>query len=196
MAERQMAATLEEVRADHRMRYEFAIEELRRRNRTGHIIDAGCGIGYGSAMLSEVVDSVMSIDVSEEAYAEYCRYWQRDNIDYRNGDLLSVTSPRSADAVVCFEFIEHVEFYDAAIQKFAEWSDLLIISTPNEDVRPHLQEPVNPYHHRHFRPRELEEVLERHGLRVESWYCQRNGSKPEICHGTDGKFIIAVAHRR
>ncbi len=195
MAERQMAATLDEIRPDHRARYEFAIAELQKRGRAGHVIDAGCGIGYGSALLAAVVDSVTSIEISSEAFDVYQQHWQRDNIDFHNCDLLSFQTEKPADAVVCFEFIEHVEFYEAAIKKFASWSDLLIISTPNEEVRPHLQEPVNPHHFRHFRPSELSDVLEKFGMKVQQWYCQRNGAKPDVSQGTYGKFIIAVSER-
>jgi hypothetical protein len=81
------------------------------------------------------------------------------------------------------------------IERFSQWSDLLIISSPNEEVRPHLQEPVNRFHFRHFRPRELQEIVERYGFAVERWYCQKSGSKPAICEGTNGKFIIAVCQR-
>ncbi len=192
MSERQMATTLDDVREDHRARYRFAIEELQRRGKTAYVIDAGCGVGYGSAMLSEVVDQITSIEISDEAYEFYANHWQRDNIDFKQADLLSFEAERQADAVVCFEFIEHVDFYEAAIKKFSEWTDLLIISTPNEEVRPHLQEPVNPHHFRHFRPDELKDVVEKYGFEVANWYCQRNGSKPELCEGTNGKFIIAV----
>lgn len=195
MAERQMATCMDEVRADHRMRYEFAIAELQRRGRLGHIIDAGCGVGYGSRMLAEVADRVTSIELSDDAYAMYREHWQHPKIDFQHGDLLQFECHEPVDAVVCFEFIEHVEFYDAAIQKFSQWSDLLIISTPNEEVRPHLQEPVNPYHFRHFRPTELEEVLGGHQLQVESWHCQKNGAKPDVLEGTHGKFIIAVCQK-
>ncbi|TWT30851.1 class I SAM-dependent methyltransferase [Blastopirellula retiformator] len=195
MSERQMATTMEEVRADHRLRYELAIEELKRRGKTGTVIDAGCGVGYGSWMLSQAVDNVISIEINEEAHDIYRKHWQRPNITFHNADLLSFEPKERVDAVVCFEFIEHVEFYDAAIKKFSEWSEFLIISTPNEEVRPHLQEPVNPFHFRHFRPTELSDALGKHRLHVESWQCQRSGAKPEIHAGTAGKFIIAICQR-
>ncbi len=195
MSERQMAATIDEVRADHRARYLFAIDELKARGRVGRVIDAGCGIGYGSSLLSASVESVISIEVDDDAYDLYQRHWYRNNIVFQKVDLLEFECDEPVDAVVCFEFIEHVEFYEAAIKKFSQWSDLLIISTPNEAVRPHRQEPVNPFHFRHFRPEELTEVVEKYGFRIESWHCQRNGSKPEILSGTNGKFIIAVCRR-
>ena len=195
MAERQMATCLAEVREDHRLRYEFAIKELLARGRTGHIIDAGCGVGYGSSMLAEFVEKVTAIDLSPEAHAIFDQYWRRDNIDFITADLTSFEQASRIDAVVCFEFIEHIEDYAAVLRQFSKWSDLLIISTPNEDVRPHLQEPVNPFHFRHFRPDELSAELEKNNMRVDKWHCQKSGAKPEIMQGTDGKFIIAVSER-
>jgi len=195
MSERQMVSTLDEVREDHRARYEFAVSELNKRGKTKCVIDAGCGVGYGSAILAETVQCVTSIEISPDAYEIYRSHWQRHNIDFHNVDLFQFRISKRVEAVVCFEFIEHVEAYEAAIERFAQWSDLLIISTPNEDIRPHLQEPVNPFHFRHFRPMELEQTVEKYGFHVESWHCQRNGSKPEICNGTNGKFILAVCQR-
>lgn len=195
MGERQMATCMADVRADHRMRYEFAIQELIARGRTGHIIDAGCGVGYGSSMLAEFVEKVTAIDLSVEAHDLYEQYWRRDNIEFISTDLTCFAQDSKIDAVVCFEFIEHVEDYAAILRQFSKWSDLLIISTPNEDVRPHLQEPVNPFHFRHFRPAELSAELEKNGMRVDKWHCQKSGAKPEILPGTDGKFIIAVSER-
>lgn len=190
-----MATTWGEIRKDHLLRYEFAINELKRRGKTGKVIDAGCGVGYGSAMLADAVDSVVSIELSTEAHDIYRQHWHRPNIKFCNLDLLTYECDERVDAVVCFEFIEHVEFYDAAIERFSRWSDLLIISTPNEEIRPHLQEPVNPFHFRHFRPSELSEALAKQGFQVSGWHHQKNGAKPEIHAGTDGKFIIAIGER-
>jgi 2-polyprenyl-3-methyl-5-hydroxy-6-metoxy-1,4-benzoquinol methylase len=195
MTERQMATTLGEVRADHLARYQFAIAELTKRGKTNSIIDAGCGVGYGSALLASAVDTVTSIEIDDAAYEIYRNHWQRDNIDFHRVNLMQFQCQKKVDAVVCFEFIEHVEFCEPVIERFSQWSDLLIISAPNEEVRPHLQEPVNRFHFRHFRPCELQEIVERYGFSVEHWHCQRNGSKPAICEGTDGKFIIAVCQQ-
>ncbi|XZE19812.1 class I SAM-dependent methyltransferase [Pirellulaceae bacterium SH449] len=195
MAERQMVVTLDEVREDHLKRYQFALETLVSLNKLGTVIDAGCGVGYGSSILASRVEKVWSLEISEEAFGVYRENWERPNINFRCGDLLTFEPECKADAVICFEFIEHIEFYDLAIQKFSRWSDFLVISTPNESVRPHLQEPVNPFHFRHFTPEELEQSLNKHGFQVESWHCQKNGAKPDLLPGTQGKFIIAVASK-
>jgi 2-polyprenyl-3-methyl-5-hydroxy-6-metoxy-1,4-benzoquinol methylase len=195
MSERQMATTLDEVRADHLARYQFAIAELTKRGKTNSIIDAGCGVGYGSALLASAVGKVTSIEIDADAYEIYRNHWQRDNIDFRRVDLRQFQCQEKVDAVVCFEFIEHVEFCEPVIERFSQWSDLLIISSPNEEVRPHLQEPVNRFHFRHFRPSELQEIVGRYGFAVQNWYCQKSGGQPAILEGTNGKFIIAVCQR-
>lgn len=190
-----MATVLEEVRQDHLARYEFALEHLKQDPSIRHVLDAGCGIGYGSALMAEHFEQVTSVEISEEAYAMYQAHWQRPNIDFHCMNLLEFTPPSPPDAIVCFEFIEHISFYQEVLARFAAWSPKLIISTPNEKVRPHLQEPVNPFHFRHFTPEELEAELNRVGFQVESWHCQLNGSKPKVLPGTEGKFIIALATR-
>ena len=191
-----MATTLEEVRADHLARYQFAIAELTKRGKTHSIIDAGCGVGYGSALLADAVGKVTSLEIDADAHAIYREHWRRDNIDFRRVNVLEYQCREPVDAVVCFEFIEHVEFSEPVVERFAQWSDLLIISSPNEEVRPYLQPPVNRFHFRHFRPGELQDMVERHGFAVERWYCQKSGNMPEIREGTNGKFIIAVCQRR
>jgi 2-polyprenyl-3-methyl-5-hydroxy-6-metoxy-1,4-benzoquinol methylase len=195
MAERQMATCWEEVKRDHVVRYQFAVAELRRRGLTGRIVDAGAGVGYGSALLAEAVKEVVALEISTEARELYERHWRRTNIHFHQGDLLAFESDARFDAVVCFEFIEHIEFYDLAIGKFAQWSDFLIISTPNELVRPYKQPPINPFHVRHFTPAELTGALARHGFAIHAWHCQSSGAAPDLKEGTQGKFMIAVAER-
>jgi len=97
------------------------------------------------------------------------------------------------DAVVCFEFLEHIHEAEDVLRKFGELSDILICSTPNEEVRPHKQPPVNEFHVRHYTPGEFENLLAIGGYEVRHWFAQLNGSNPELIPGTDGKFIIAVA---
>jgi len=196
MSERQHATNLSEVRADHLLRYEFALKILEQCQRLDHVIDAGAGVGYGSNLLSSKVGQIDAIEISNDAEEIYRQHWHRDNISFHRQDLLEFQPKKRVDAVVSFEFIEHVSFYREAIARFATWSDLIIISTPNELVRPHKQHPVNPFHFRHFTPDEMAGELAQQDFEVCSWHCQQSGSSPEIREGTEGKFMIAIAQRR
>ena len=193
MAERQMITSLDESRPDHIMRYRLAIEVLTQNNLTSQVLDAGCGVGYGSNLLSEVVEQITSVDISAEAYAYYQQYFAKPNINYLNQSLLDLDTSRSFDAIVCFEFIEHVTFAEAAVKLFGEVSNVLIISSPNESIRPWAQPPINPFHVRHYTPDEMEELLALGGFKVQQWFNQKSGAQPEIHEGHNGKFMIAVA---
>ena len=67
----------------HLKRYEFARPYCVGK----HVLDAGCGVGYGSAFLSEAARSVVGVDVSADAI-EYARarYGGR-NVEFAVGDL-------------------------------------------------------------------------------------------------------------
>ena len=65
--ERQMAKNIKEIRKDHLYRYQYAKQYLKKHNMTKCILDAGCGIGYGSYVLADEVIEVDCIERSSEA---------------------------------------------------------------------------------------------------------------------------------
>lgn len=195
MAERQMITSVDQSRPDHTMRYRLAIEVLRQNGLNHRVLDAGCGVGYGSNMMSEFIDEITCVDISPEAYDYFKKYFSKPNIDYLNQSILDLDRNQRFDAIVCFEFIEHVTFSEEAVKLFGQLSDVLIISSPNELVRPWAMPPINPYHVRHYTPDELEDLLALGGFKVQSWYCQMSGGQPEIHEGNQGKFMIAVASK-
>ncbi len=193
--ERIHPTSFDEVRVDHLMRYQLARELLVELKTTSRVLDAGCGIGYGAAFLSDVIDDVVAIDMSEEAEEWHYQYFTRPNVEYIRGNVTSFPYKGRFDAVVCFEFLEHVHEAVDAVRKFGEHSDLLICSTPNELVRPHKMPPINEFHVRHYTPDEFSELLAEGGFQVRHWFNQGNISNPDLRPGTDGKFIIAVASK-
>ncbi len=60
--ERQVSGNLEGIREDHKQRYLWALERLAGGAR---VLDAGCGVGYGSHLLSQKAGQVVSLDISE-----------------------------------------------------------------------------------------------------------------------------------
>lgn len=195
MAERQTGLTLSDIRADHRERYNFAIQTLIENKRTGRVLDAGCGVGYGSYMMSDYVDHIHSIELSQDAYLDYKRSFQKPNIFYDQNDIFKAKLMDNYDAVVCFEFLEHIENAAEAVKLYASVSDMLISSTPNEEVRPWAKEPINPYHFKHYTPVEYRQMLHDAGFTDIKLFHQKSGSKPNILPGTNGKFMIAIASK-
>ena len=54
--ERQVAPTLDGFREDHLARYHFAAQRLAGKK----VVDAGCGVGYGSFILAEAGCNVLA----------------------------------------------------------------------------------------------------------------------------------------
>jgi 2-polyprenyl-3-methyl-5-hydroxy-6-metoxy-1,4-benzoquinol methylase len=185
--ERQVAPIVAGIRRDHVARYEWA------RNRIDPgsvVIDAACGIGYGSAILRAGALSVIGVDVSTDAiaYAEVNYPGPR----YLVADL---NQPRiewpAADAAVCFETIEHLcdphallaDFLGAGVQR-------LFASVPNQDALPYSAKAF-PFHHRHYTREEFAALLEESGWRVVEWHGQE-GPHSEVEPRNHGRTLIAL----
>lgn len=74
----------------------------------GHVLDFGCGCGYGSYILSKNpdVNVVHAIDVSKDAIDWAKSNFKKDNIIYYN-DYEPFT--QKIDVLVAFEIIEHIK---------------------------------------------------------------------------------------
>lgn len=135
----------------HLKRYEFArpyCDGL-------EVLDAGCGVGYGTAYLAETARRVVGVDQSENAIAYARSRYTRPNVQFRVGDLLQLPDPDDVfDVVCCFETIEHLSDQDAFIgqvRRLLRPDGAFLVSTPRADST--TDEPANPFHER-----ELSEV--------------------------------------
>jgi SAM-dependent methyltransferase len=140
------------MEAEHRARYWWAGPWVPGKE----VLDAGCGVGYGLALLAERDPArLVGVDVAAEALeraggapAELVQ------ADLRELPLES----DSFDVVVCFEVIEHVEGHERVLDELRRVlrpGGTLLISSPNRDV----YAPGNPHHVHEFLPDELREVL-------------------------------------
>jgi len=187
-----MAKSMSEVRPDHLARYQVAKHWLVSNKKTNLVLDAGCGVGYGSALLSDSIEKIVSIDSSDAAFKIHQEYFLKPNIDFICSDIFNAQLKGPYDAVVSFEFLEHITQAREAVELFGTLSRILICSTPNEIIRPHKMEPVNPYHVRHYTPDEFEALIESGGYKVKAKFNQRGGMDPNLRPGWNGKFMIAV----
>jgi 2-polyprenyl-3-methyl-5-hydroxy-6-metoxy-1,4-benzoquinol methylase len=142
------------MEAEHLARYWWAGELVAGRR----VLDAGCGVGYGAAMLAAAgAAEVMGVDVAADAIAAAAE--ANPGIEFTVGDLHALPFEDGRfDVVVCFEVIEHVDRQDAAIAELARVlapDGVLAISSPNRGVYP----PGNPHHVHEFVPDELHAAL-------------------------------------
>jgi SAM-dependent methyltransferase len=157
------------IELDHLARYEFA---------TGYIVgktvlDIACGVGYGAPILIEAgAKAYTGVDISVESidYARELYLSGRCHLDV--GDICTYEAKELFDVVICFETIEHVGRYHAAIENlygFLSNDGTALVSSPNRKVTsPQAasidDRPANRFHTQEFTPEELLYELRRVGF--------------------------------
>ncbi len=141
----------------HLKRYEFARPHCAGKD----VLDAGCGVGYGSAYLAGAARRVVGIDASNDAI-EYARArYGVANVEFAVGDLQALARDDGEfDVVVAFEAIEHLarpERFVAEARRVLKPNGVLVVSTPR--AGPGQEAPENPFHEREFDPDEFERLL-------------------------------------
>lgn len=142
--------------AEHRARYWWAAGLVPGKR----VLDAGCGLAYGSAILAQAgAAEVIGVD-SAEPVVEAAQARMAGRVRIEHGDVGRLDFPAdSFDVVVCFEVIEHVQNSDAVLDELARVlrpGGVVALSSPNRDA--YAQ--GNPHHVHEFRPDELRQALE------------------------------------
>lgn len=194
--ERQYARTLAEVRADHLGRYEFAARQIRPEH---EVIDAACGVGYGSWLLAEKGGAtVTGVDISAQALQVARGFWAHSRVRFVEADCTNTgLQPASFDVAVSFETIEHVPVAAGLVAHLFELlkpGGRLICSTPNERVIPY--DPAKyPHHVRHYTLEDIVGLLTSTGFVVESVCSQTGAETKAVLPGTEGKYLVLVARK-
>jgi len=195
--ERQDATKLEDVRMDHRKRYEFASQCITKENAI--VTDGACGVAYGSYILAQNpnVKEVQAIDISKEAIDHGKEYFSNDKISYFLSNLEDAPIPtQSPDYFISFETIEHLPSPEKYIEKIAQNikdDGVFIGSTPNETIMPYTK--YFSYHTRHFTVDDLQKILTKYGFNDIQFYQQKREEPSEIERIEDGQYIIFVAKK-
>lgn len=139
------------------------------------VLDAGCGEGYGVAMLADAgARRVVGVDLDEAVVRHVASTYGASRpgvIEAVACELMDLPlADDEVDLTVSFQVIEHlhdIPGYLASLRRVTRPGGELLIATPNRlTFTPGSDTPVNPFHTREFTADELREELEAAGLRV------------------------------
>ena len=126
------------------------------------VLDAGCGVGYGTALLAGAGPPRWSASTSRPRPSRPLGPARPTTPPSSSATSTRCPSrPAASTLVVCFEVIEHVERQDAVSPSSRGCSrpdGVLAVSSPNRGVYP----AGNPHHLHEYVPEELRAALEAH----------------------------------
>ena len=154
--------------ANHHQRYAFAADLLRA-ERVSAVLDAACGVGYGSRFLGETGAQVVGVDRDAGALAIARSKFAHANVKFLEDDCQQLANVGSTpfDAIVSFETLEHLpqpsRFLDRCYAVLKP-SGLLVISTPNGYLREGSAKKQWEYHEKEYSAHELVSLLQAAGF--------------------------------
>jgi ubiquinone/menaquinone biosynthesis C-methylase UbiE len=156
-----------DTQQEHLERYRYAAGFAR----DAEVIDIACGSGYGSRMLADAgAKWVRGYDISRDATDYATANYSTANVTFAAGDAqdLAAVADASADLVVSFETIEHLQHVDKYLDemhRLLKPGGQFIVSTPDRRLAstmyPLRGRPNNPYHVQEFTRRQFEAMLRR-----------------------------------
>lgn len=135
-----------------------------------HVLDVGCGAGYGSFLLSWVAREIDAVDRDPGAIAAATSAYRgpRFAVADGTGDELP-----AADVATCFEVLEHVDDPEALCRQLLGAAPEVLLSYPNPlAAGPHL----NPHHRVDWPLRVVKRALRAAGATRLELHHQRVGS--------------------
>ena len=176
--ERHIRSTLDRVGKWHKWRYGQVLPYITNKDT---VLDLGCGVGYGSFILSENAKQVVGVDDSQETINYANVHWLKKNIEYICRDVFEVK--RQYNVVAAFEIIEHIKDTERFFEKLAEITkDVLVLSVPHSSIRV-----KNKFHWRHFTKEEITKYITNIGFKVE---------RIETLKFGNGLAVFCVARRK
>ena len=150
------------IQYEHWHRYLFAWRIAQGRR----VLDAACGEGYGSALLSRTAASVLGVDIDASSIAHARERYARENLRYEVADATALdVAPGSYDLVVSFETLEHVDAQERMLEGFARAladDGILVISSPDRHTYSEVAGFRNEFHTRELYRDELLAMLRPH----------------------------------
>jgi SAM-dependent methyltransferase len=147
--ERLVPGTLEWdlFRYEHEQRYQFFLDGYRGRD----VLDAACGVGYGSAIIAGAgARSVTGVDIDPGAVEYAAKHFGGPATEFRTLGVEDLAQlGKTFDLVVSFETLEHLKDpagFIRTVRSVLRPGGRFVCSTPNRDFAGRPPGYVNPYH--------------------------------------------------
>lgn len=175
--ERQTAKRIEDIRRDHALRYELAVDVVSKSllQPRGKCLDVFCGNGYGTYILASALRDFFceGVDGSLEAIKMAKEFYSLDNNAFEQKVFPFDIPENHFDFVVCYESLEHVENDTELFNRiFRSLNNegIAFISVPNQEIQP-IEINPHEFHYRHYSFSEIESMIPE-GNYIDRWYGQ------------------------
>jgi ubiquinone/menaquinone biosynthesis C-methylase UbiE len=154
------------IELEHKHRYFIAQQFAKGKT----VLDIASGEGYGTALLSQVADQVIGVDIDQTAVAHATKKYKGKKINFVVGSCSNIPLINcSVDLVVSFETIEHDDLHDQMIEEIARVlkpGGVLLLSSPNRKEYSDIPHFKNPYHKKELYYDELSILISRYFKKV------------------------------
>ena len=145
----------------HLIRYNFANLFVKEGS---EVLDAACGAGYGTNLLSKKSKNIIGIDYSSTAIKFAKENYKNKKISFFESNILNFNYKKKFDAIISLETLEHVNKLDGIkwIKKcysLLKKDGIFICSSPLLRIRNGKPFITNPHHLHEMRRSELEKLL-------------------------------------
>lgn len=141
-----------DINIEHNIRYKFATQFVAGKN----VLDIASGEGYGSDILAKTANSVIGIDISDDAVNCAKNKYIKENLEFMQGSIAKIPlDDNCVDVIISFETIEHVNeelqnAFMAEAKRVLKADGILIMSTPNRPIYTELFNQENEFHIKEF----------------------------------------------
>ena len=133
------------------------------------VLDAACGEGYGSYLLSEYSKKVVAIDIDHDVIKFASRKYMNNNLEFIVGNVnnIPIKGKNIFDLIVSFETIEHINEKNqitllTEVKRLLKPGGVLIISTPNKSLYTDVLKNKNRFHVKEFYLSEFSDFLRKY----------------------------------
>jgi ubiquinone/menaquinone biosynthesis C-methylase UbiE len=140
-------------------RHLFAYQHILKKHFMGqHVLELGCGEGYGIELLSPHVETYLAVDKKRPSRIAF-----NDRVLFKHCllPILTGIGDNTFDTVICFQVIEHIENDNRLLQEIKRVlkpGGSLFLTTPNQLT----SLTRNPFHIREYLPAQMQALIAGH----------------------------------